>query len=300
MLTIAILAGGTSSERDISLQSAKEVYKNLDLKKYKISFFDFPKEKQKFLEQYQRFELVLPIFHGLGGEDGTIQGFLKTLGIRYAFSGIAAHALAMNKYHTKIICAAAGIPVPEGVVIHKDDALPNTTLPVMVKPLHGGSSVGITLAHTEKELRENVTKAFFYESEVLLESHIQGDEYTVAILGNERPVALPVVAIHSSHEFFDREVKYADALAQEICPAPISEDLTNKLQAYAIQAHKTIGCRGISRSDFIVDAQGTMYFLELNTIPGLTAQSLFPKAAYVAGYSFATLLDKIIGLAQKE
>lgn len=300
MLNIAILAGGNSSERDISLKSAQEVRDHLNTQKYKISFFDFPKDIPDFLARYKDIDVVLPIFHGHGGEDGTIQGFLETLGVRYAFSGVAAHALALNKHFTKIFFENIDIPTASSIVLQKNRIIPDTIeLPVVIKPVHGGSSIGISLARTAQELQKGVDEARILEDEVLIEKYVVGEEYTVAVLGNEHPEALPVVSIKPKNSFFDLEAKYDATLCAEICPAPMRKSLAQKLQDLALKAHAGLGCRGVSRTDFIVTKGNKFYVLETNTIPGLTKESLLPKAAQAAGYSFPELLDKIITLAMR-
>ena len=278
---VAILTGGTSSEREIALLSARSVASAIEAF-FDVDVFDIPNELDRFLSARQTFTAAVPVFHGKGGEDGTIQGFLKTLDLPFIFSDVAAHAIGMNKWATKQIVRAAGVRVcPETM-----------EPPVVVKPRHGGSSIGVSIAHTKDELQTALETARKQENDVLVEQFIAGEEYTVAVIdqaGETR--ALPVIKIvPKGHAFFDYETKYAADLVDEICPAPISEGLAERLQAVAIKAHQTIGARHLTRSDFIVDAAGEIWFLEINTIPGQTVNSLVPKALRAAGLDFGEVL----------
>ncbi len=294
MQHIAILTGGQSSERDIALRSAKNVQSVLS-DRYVVEVFDVPADLPKFLNHYQRFDAVIPMLHGTGGEDGVIQGFLETLGVPYIFSGVQAHAIAMDKDKTKTIVAAAGIRVPRSVMT-RDRLGTRYSRPVVVKPYNGGSSVATAVARSQEELDIALAKAFEYTSAVLIEDFVQGDEFTVAVADiDSETIGLPVIAICPKDGFFDFESKYNVAtLADEICPAPISDDLTKQLQFIALTAHRVLGCRHVSRTDIIVDGDGNGWFLETNTIPGMTKTSLLPKALHAAGYDFAAVLTSWI------
>ena len=290
MKRIALLTGGESSEREIALRSAKNV---ADVLKdaFEVAVFDVPSELPGFLEQRSSFSAVIPVLHGVGGEDGTVQGFLDTLKIPYIFSGVQAHAVAMDKEKTKILVSANGVRVPKSITVRLGDSAVFDHS-VVVKPYDGGSSVATAVARSQSELDAAIAKGLQFSTAVLAEDFVQGDEYTVAVvdIGGETK-ALPVIAIRPKEGFFDFESKYnAATLADEICPAPISEELAFSLQSMALIAHRTLGCRHVSRTDIMVDAAGSAWFLETNTIPGMTGTSLLPKALKAGGYDFADTL----------
>lgn len=290
MKRVALLTGGESSEREIALRSAKNVAEVLkDV--FQVVVFDIPSELPAFIERRADFAAVIPVLHGVGGEDGTIQGFLDALKIPYIFSGVQAHAVAMDKEKTKILVSANGVQTPKSITVRLGDIV-TFNHPVVVKPYDGGSSVATAVARSQSELDTAIAKGLQFSTAVLVEDFVQGDEYTVAVvdIGGETK-ALPVIAIRPKEDFFDFENKYnAATLADEICPAPISEELALSLQSMALVAHRTLGCRHVSRTDIMVDAAGTAWFLETNTIPGMTVTSLLPKALKAGGHDFAEML----------
>lgn len=290
MKRIALLTGGESSEREIALRSAKNVTEVLK-DAFEIVTFDISTELVAFLEQRLDFVAAIPVLHGVGGEDGKIQGFLDTLKIPYIFSGVQAHAVAMDKEKTKILVSANGVCTPQSKTIRLGETAVFDHA-VVVKPFDGGSSVATAVARSQVELDSAIAKGLEFSSAVLVEDFIQGDEYTVAVVDAEGITkALPVIAIRPKEGFFDFESKYnAATLADEICPAPISEELSQLLQSMALIAHRTLGCRHVSRTDIMVDAAGVPWFLETNTIPGMTGTSLLPKALKAGGYDFAETL----------
>jgi D-alanine-D-alanine ligase len=289
-MRIAILTGGTSSERAIALASAEGV-KNALAGRFDIVIYDLPDNLDEFLSQYRSVSAVIPVFHGRGGEDGAVQGFLRTLNVPFLFSNVEAQALAANKYLAKNLIEKHGIATPKAVVVSNSDKI-NFKSPVVVKPLDGGSSIGVSIVKDKNDLAKALKEAFAQSPKVLIEDYIEGNEYTVAVIEGENGyTALPVVAIVPKTEFFDNKSKYDPSLVEEICPAPISAKLSNVLKDAAIKAHDVIGALHISRSDFIVDKNGKVWFLEINTIPGLTANSLVPKALKAAGIDFGELVD---------
>ncbi len=298
-MRIAILTGGTSSERDIALKSTETVASALR-GRMDVHVFEFPKEINHFLESRSSFDAAVPVFHGTGGEDGSVQGFLKTLGIPFIFSDLAAHAIGMDKEKTKIVVASAGVLTPFSRTVRRGDPISIsfeygstgiTTHAVVVKPSNAGSSVGITLAHSQDELDRGLAHAFRLTDTVLVEDFVNGEEFTVAVIEDSgETIALPVIQIKSKNAFFDLASKYDPTLVEEICPAQIEEELSQRLQAAALLAHRAIGVRHVSRSDFIVDATGRVWFLEINTIPGMTSASLLPKALTAAGKDFGDVL----------
>ncbi len=245
-------------------------------------------------------DIVFIAMHGAGGEDGKIQAFLELNNISYTGSGVLASALAMDKKYSKKLFDQAGLSVPKGVVVGKNfnagQIWNKLSPPVFVKPGTAGSSVGITKVKSKTGLKAAIEKALKYSDEVLVEEYIQGTEVTCAIIGNKNPIALPVIEIVTKNEFFDFVAKYSEELTEEIVPARISKELTKKVQASALLAYKTLGCRGFGRVDMII-SNGKVYVLEVNTIPGLTPVSLLPKAASAAGISYSTLLDRVIALS---
>jgi D-alanine-D-alanine ligase len=291
MKRIALLTGGQSSEREIALRSAKNVQEVLK-SVFDVTLFDVPVDLPTFLDQRGDFAAVVPVLHGVGGEDGAVQGFLETLNIPYIFSGVQAHAVAMDKEKAKILVAANGVRTPGSKMIRSGQSA-QFDHTVVVKPFDGGSSVATAVARSQAELDRAILKGLEFSSAVLVEDFIQGDEYTVAVveIAGETEV-LPVIAIRPKEGFFDFESKYNVAtLADEICPAPISDELAALLQSMALTAHRTLGCRHVSRTDIMVDATGVPWFLETNTIPGMTGTSLLPKALKAGGYDFAETLQ---------
>ncbi len=242
--------------------------------------------------------------HGPYGEDGTLQGMLDLIGIPYVGSGVLASALAMDKVMAKSVLAAAGLDVPRGAVVTRTAyardpgaaarAAQDVGFPVVVKPVSQGSSFGVTMVARPDQLGAAVAEALRYDDRALLEERLAGTELTVGVIGRDDELrALPVIEVVTKHDFFDYQAKYDPALTQEICPARVSADVALRAQDAALAAHRAIGCRGISRTDLIL-AGDRLAVLEVNTIPGLTANSLVPKAARVAGIPFGELLERLI------
>lgn len=254
-----------------------------------------------------KIDLILPIVHGQYVEDGKLQGMLDMLGIPYVFSGTLASALAMNKHKTKLMAKSVRVKIAKEVMITKgkkynsDKIIAKLNLPIVIKPVELGSSVGINIAKTKEELEAGIQKALEYGSEVLLEQFIKGRELTVAVFGNKSPKALPVIEIIPKvSTFFDYKAKYQAGGSEEVCPAAIPDDVRNKVQRYAVKIFKAVGCADLSRADFILsESDGKLYFLEINTIPGMTGTSLAPLAAKAAGMEFSDFLDKLVVEALK-
>jgi D-alanine-D-alanine ligase len=303
-LRLALLSGGISTEREVSIQSGEQVYAALDKEKYEITRFDPKTDLARLVEAAAHIDAALIILHGPYGEDGTVQGLLDLLGIPYQGSGVLGSALAMNKIVSKQLYEKAGIPVPADVIIHRhdrfnvDDLVNRLGLPLVVKPVECGSSVGMSIVRAAADINDAVEKAFTCDDTVLVEAYIQGLELTAGVIGNNVLEALPVIEIipDQQHDFFDYEAKYTAGVTEEICPARIDAELTARVQAYAKQAHQVLCCKGYSRTDMIL-RDDEVFVLETNTIPGMTANSLLPKAAQAAGMSFSRLLDKLIDLS---
>lgn len=306
-LRVAVLAGGWSDERDISMQSGTQCrqalldagFAQVDL--YDIAEKDFP---QRFV--VGGYDVAFPALHGRYGEDGCIQGFLETLHIPYAFSGVLASAVATEKEFAKAVYRSAGIRAPRGFDMRPgtvlteeqvDAVIQNLGLPLFVKPCGNGSSFGISRVNGREELAAAIELAGSAGQRVLVEECIEGTEITVPVIGNDEPEALPVVEIAYDAEFYDLKVKYEPSALHHIIPARLSPEVYALAQGMACRAHKALGCRGCSRSDFIVTAAGEPIILETNTIPGMTASSLLPDSARHAGIEFPQLCTRFVELA---
>ncbi len=303
-LRLALIAGGKSAEREVSLKSGEQVYQALDKNKYDIRRYDPRDDLERLVRDAPDLDVALVIMHGRGGEDGTLQGMLDLLGIPYQGSGVLGSALGMNKELSKILYEQAGLKVSRALFFTKDEApdprdlQARLGLPVVIKPVNEGSSIGITKARTLQELEQGLEAAFSYDHRILVEEFLEGMEVTGGILGNSTLMALPLVEIVPSdqYDFFDYDAKYKPGASKEICPARVDEAITKKAQEIALTAHRALQCRGYSRTDMII-RDGEVYVLETNTIPGMTATSLFPQAAQAMGMKFPQLLDRLIELA---
>jgi len=307
-LTVALLSGGISSERDVSLHSGEQVYEALDKDKYNIRRYDPKTDLPRLVNDAAQIDIAMIILHGPFGEDGTVQGLLDLLHIPYQGSGVLGSSLAMNKAATKLIYEKADIPVPPYVIYDRNDTVDadgcakKLGMPLVVKPVVGGSSVGMSIVRAVSELPDAVEKAFeFDRTAIMVEAYIDGLELTAGVIGNRELEAFPIIEIvpDNAHDFFDYEAKYTAGITQEICPARIDEELTLQAQTYAKNAHQALFCRGYSRTDMILNDR-QLYVLETNTIPGMTATSLLPQAAQAAGLNFTQLLDKLIELGLEE
>ena len=302
-LTVALLSGGISSEREVSINSGRQVFEALDKEKYEIIKYDPKTDIGRLVADAPKIDVALIILHGLYGEDGTVQGLLELLNIPYQGSGVLGSAIAMNKVISKHLYQKHGLPIPEYIIAKKGDTIDledckqRIGLPMVVKPAEGGSSVGMSIVKTEDTLKNALEKAFEYDETVVIEAYIKGIEITGGVIGNNDLQALPIIEIipGDEHEFFNYEAKYTAGATQEICPARIDDSLTQKAQAYAKMAHKALSCNGYSRTDMILK-NNDIYVLETNTIPGMTSTSLLPQAANAAGLNFGQLLDRLIEL----
>lgn len=301
--TIALISGGISSEREVSLNSGKQVYDALDKNKYDIVTYDPQTDIPRLVADAAAIDCALIILHGPYGEDGTVQGLLDLLDIPYQGAGVLGSSVAMNKLLSKGLYERAGLKVPpyalvrRGETVDVDGIVTRLGLPLVVKPVETGSSVGMSIVRTEASLADAVEKALTFGSTAMVEAFIDGREITCGVLGNDTVEALPLIEIipGKGYEFFDYEAKYQPGASQEICPAPIDRQLTEKAQACAITAHDALFLQGYSRTDMILK-DDEFFILETNTIPGMTATSLFPQSARAAGMSFGGLLDRLIEL----
>jgi len=305
-IRLALIAGGTSDEREVSLKGAIGVARALDPAKYEVVRYDPATDLARIVCDAGKIDVAFLLLHGVNGEDGTIQGCLDLLGIPYQGAGVLGSALAMDKNLTKIMYRLHGLPVAPWVVVAPQDMqdtgliLAEIELPCVVKPVRQGSSIGMSIVRQAEKLAEALLLARRHGDSVMVEQYIQGRELTVGVLGNASPEALPLVEIipDAKFEFFDYEAKYQPGASREVCPAEVSDAVRRKAQDYAVRAHRCLQLRGYSRTDMILAAdEDQVYLLETNTIPGMTPTSLLPQAAAAAGYSFSALLDRLIELA---
>lgn len=291
---VAVLMGGWSAERDVSLRSGKACADALVRVGYRVTRIDVGRDIASVLNTVKP-DVALNVLHGRPGEDGTLQGLLEIVGIPYSHSGVLASSLAMQKDMAKAVFAAAGVPVPEGIVAHRLEAAKRHLLPppYVIKPIAEGSSVGVFVitaehAHPPQELTRD---DWIYGDQVIVEKYIAGKELTCAIMGEQ---ALGVIEIVPTVRFYDYEAKYAPGGSRHLLPAPVSPFVYQQVRELALGAHKALGCRGVSRADFRFDdrLEGTegLVCLEVNTQPGMTETSLVPELASHASISFDELV----------
>lgn len=342
-MKIVVLAGGTSTERDVSIVSGTGICNGLRAKGHQAILVDifcgaetvdwadpFPREydveaasayiksfnphieqlkkmrKDFFgpnvLELCKKADFVFLGLHGANGEDGRIQAAFDLMGIKYTGTGYLSSAMAMDKGVTKWMFQMKGVPVPGGVTMKRhtrkeDLAELGLAFPVVVKTCCGGSSIGVYIVKDQEEYMKALDAAFVYEEEVVVEEFIQGTEYTVAVVDGK---AYPVVQIVPCQGFYDYENKYKPGAVKETCPAPISSELTRRLQDYAVQGYRALGLESYARLDFIVTDDEKIYCLEANTLPGMTPTSLIPQEAAVLGMDYPTLCEELIRVSEKK
>jgi len=321
MKKILVLCGGVGSEREISLMSGINVFENIPRRKYEPLLVEIDKKGEwKTAEVHQvhnvhkvyqvkkylkGFDLVFIALHGRDGEDGRIQAFLDKAKIPYTFSGAKASRIAIDKWATNIIARKSGINVPKTIILDKSDSIDYQEIertinyPCVVKPNSSGSSVATNIVDTRKNLQKATGEAFAEDDKILVQEYINGRELTCPVLGNSENLckALPVLEIKSSQKFFDYNAKYKLSSTQEKEPRDLPQNIINTIKKQSITVHKALNCRGLTRSDFMLSKSNKIYFLEINTIPGLAPMSLCPKSAKLAGMNFEELLDKIVELA---
>jgi D-alanine-D-alanine ligase len=297
---VAVVMGGNSAEREISIRSGSEVLRALSSLGYDAHSIDYD---EHFLEALGRLkpDLVFIALHGPGGEDGHVQALLEYLAIPYTGSGLEASALSMDKHLTKKLLAAEGLPTPVWDLFDLTGGtlplLPGSLdLPLVIKPRFEGSSAGVAIVRTHEAWTSAMLEASKSYSQILAEEFVDGREFTCAVLGEE---ALPVLEIVANRDgFYSYDAKYEPGGSTHIVPAPIDADLAARLQMLALSAHRLLGLRDYSRSDFIVTADQRPYLLEINALPGLTPVSLVPDACAAVGISFEALIDRLVGYAR--
>ncbi len=291
--------GGQSSEREISLKTGKAISAALKRRGYAVSSIDVDASLPWQLRA-KKVTVAFIALHGPGGEDGTVQGLLETLGIPYTGSGVRASAIAMDKATTKSILRAHQIPVAQGVVLENEypRQLPPGGLkwPVVVKPSCEGSTIGVSIVRHSKNWRSALSRAYQYDSRAIIETYIEGREIAIGVIDQR---ALPAVEIKAPGGFYDYQAKYQKQDTQYICPAPVTQSQLNRMQVLAVEAYQVIGCAGAARVDFRLNKQGRPYVLEINTIPGMTERSLLPMATAQAGMTYDRLVDQLLKLAMR-
>lgn len=303
-IRVAVLAGGWSGERAVSLKSGKAVYAALNRERYDVTIYNPRDDLGILIKKKAEIDLAFILLHGKFGEDGRVQGMLDVLHIPFVGSGVLASAMAMNKRIAKDVFRGVGLRVAEEVILKQGERFSVERLidtlgsSLVIKPVAEGSSIGVSIAHGREEILEGIEKAFQYDGEVMSEEYLDGREITCCVLGNQVLETLPVVEIvpNPSYSFFDFEAKYKPGATNEICPAPIAPALAEEASSCAKKAHRALNCSVWSRSDMIIRDE-TLYLLETNTIPGMTETSLFPLAAREAGMTISDLLDRLISLS---
>jgi len=294
---VGVLFGGKSAEREVSLKSGAMVLAALKAKGVDAHAFD-PRDRSLDALAAERFERVFIALHGRYGEDGTMQGALELLGIPYTGSGVLASALAMDKWRTKLLWQAAGVPTPPYVMLTRETdfrAVANHLgLPIMVKPANEGSSIGMSKVRRAQDLEEAFALAVNYDDVVIAEKFVEGTELTGGILGD---IALPLIRLETPRDFYDYEAKYLADDTRYIVPCGLAADKEREVQELGLAAFRTLGCRGWGRVDLMLDRDGRPWFLEVNTSPGMTDHSLVPMAARHAGIAFEELCVRILGMA---
>lgn len=295
---VAVLFGGTSAEREVSLNSGSRVLAALQGQGIDVHAFDPATQTLDDLKGYDRAFIAL---HGRHGEDGTIQGALEVMHIPYTGSGVLASALAMDKFRTKLMWQAAGLPVPEYALLNADSDFAEIEeqlgLPLFVKPAREGSSIGVTKVKERGALKAAYEEAARHDPLVIAEKGVMGGEYTVGIVGDE---VLPIIKIEPATEWYDYEAKYNRDDTKYLCPCGLPEAKEMEIRKGALEAFRILGGRGWGRVDFLMDEEGNHYFLEVNTAPGMTDHSLVPMGARVAGMEYPALVRRVLELAAND
>ena len=291
---VAVMMGGSSAEREISLESGQAVFDALQRQKIDAHIVDPHKNTLMQLEK-EKFDRVFIALHGRGGEDGLMQGMLETLGLPYTGSGVLSSSLAMDKCRSKQIWQSYEIPTPPFVELDEhsdwDDVVRYLGLPLFVKPVREGSSYGASKVKEASELENAWRQACEYDERVMAESWVEGGEYTVPILADER---LPMIRLETPREFYDYEAKYIADTTQYHCPSGLDVEIENELNKLAVDAFQALDASGWGRADLMIDANGKPWLIEVNTVPGMTSHSLVPMSAKQAGISFDELTLRIL------
>lgn len=306
-INVALLAGGASTEREVSLAGAAGFEEAINRDRFELSRYDPKTDLGLLTRDADSIDVAFILLHGAYGEDGTVQGYLDLLGIPYQGSGVLGSALAMDKNMAKVLYRLNGMPVADwemAVVTDKETPerlLETLQFPLVVKPIRAGSSLGMSVAGNIEELGKGIRVAYEHDSQVMVEQFVKGREITVGVLGNDDLIPLPLIEIIPGDEFtfFDYKAKYEKGASQEICPAKVDTSVAEKAQQFALAAHRALQLRGYSRTDMMLTPEGNLYILETNTIPGMTPTSLLPQAAREYGLNFSELIDRLLQLAME-
>ena len=303
LLKIGVIAGGISSEREVSLKTGREIYNSLLRSGYEAFFIDL---KDDFYSKLKIINLAFIALHGKYGEDGTIQGLLELLKIPYTGSGVLSSALAMDKIFSKKVFKYEHISTPDYIEVNSNNKVnldeirlkvkEKLLYPVIIKPNRGGSTIGVSIINNDSQLTNGIKTALEYDSKILIEKFITGKLLTVSIIGRT-PVALPIIEIKPKSGFYDYKSKYTKGLTDYIVPARLGKKMYKFINDLALKSHNSLYCSGISRVDLILGNDNNAYILEVNTMPGMTSTSLVPKAAEAAGISFDLLVEIVLNFA---
>lgn len=302
-LKIGVLFGGKSAEHEVSLNSARNVINALDKNKYQITPIKINKAGKFNLNSIKKFDVIFPVLHGPYGEDGSMQGFLKLSGVPFVGPSVLGSAVGMDKDVMKRLLRDSGVPGPKFFVINNGEKISfieikkKLGMPVFVKPANLGSSVGIHKVKNELEWASALKDAFLYDSKIIVEENIIGREIECSVLGNEHPGASIPGEIIPNEEFYSYDAKYKGAGSKAEIPAKLDKNTIKKIQDMAVKTFQILGCEGLSRVDFFLKKNGEVLVNEINTIPGFTAISMYPKMWEASGLPLAKLLDKLIDLA---
>ncbi|MBP9711450.1 MAG: D-alanine--D-alanine ligase [Candidatus Pacebacteria bacterium] len=302
-IKVGILSGGKSAEHDVSLVSARNVLQALDQKKYDITAIEIGRDGNFDLELVKSFDVIFPVLHGPFGEDGSMQGLLKLAGVPFVGPGVLGSAVGMDKDFMKRLLRDAGIPIGKFVAIRKGEKINFNTikkeliLPMFIKPANMGSSVGISKVRNEKEFKKALATAFLFDTKVVIEEFIDGREIECALLGNDLPMASVPGEIIAGQDFYSYDAKYNDSNSVSVIPAQIDKKTAKKVQEIAIKTFQVLGCEGLSRVDVFLKKNGEILVNEINTLPGFTDISMYPKMWEASGLPVSKLLDRLVELA---
>lgn len=296
--TVAVLMGGLSSEREVSLQSGRAMKLSCENLGYDTISVVFDKDIIQHLDTLLNVDLVLIALHGGIGENGRIQGMFESLGIQYTGSDALSSAMCMDKHISKLLAEDVGILTPCWRRIKKSELKNRSQIkfPCVVKPNSEGSTIGLTIVDHENYLEEAINIAFDYDNEILIEDYIKGKELTVSVVDDD---ILPIIEIQPSHGLYDYECKYSKGMTEYICPAELDNKLSDKIKETTLEIYHLLKCRHYGRVDFRLDENNQHWFLEVNTLPGMTETSLMPKAAKADGITYDQLVQKIINQTLK-
>ena len=293
-LKIGVLIGGLSEEREVSFSSGASIIKACEENGYKAVKIEFTGQYKDLLTDVKSVDMVFNALHGGAGEDGQVQSWLKKNNIKFTGSGELASKICMNKDRSKTIAKILGMKTPRWEIFDEKYPKPKLKLPYVIKPNEQGSTVGLSLVENKDTVEEALGLAFTYSNNILIEEYINGRELAVSIVGNN---VFPIVEIIPSNKLYDYECKYVPGKSQYLCPADLDPVIDYNIKKDTAMIFEEFGCCGYGRADFLLDEHGSYYFLEMNTLPGMTPTSLLPKSAAAAGVTFKKLIKNIIEMA---